>query len=390
MIDPVGVEAFLADHWERRPLLVRRDDPKSHADLLTLADLDRILALSSIRGSDIRVVDNGQETPIAELAEGAGGPGNVLEVLYARYRAGATLAVNFLHERWEPLSEFCRALGAELSAIVHTNVYLTPAGRRGLVPHFDNHDVFVAQLHGSKHWRFYSSPDRLPLRDATYRPPAEGPGEPVLELDVHPGDMLYVPRGWVHEASSEEETSLHLTIGVQPVVWVDLLYKAVDLLAANDVTWRRGLPLGFSTDETAARRTAELTADLLSALPSALPVDSALADLTRRSVAGRQTVLDGHLLDLDRLDREAEPDLDSRLLRRPRLLWRLTHEDGADRIALDFHGKTVRLPAAVADEVEFVAGAAEFSPREIPGGLDDEGRLVLVRRLLHEGFLTFA
>jgi ABC-type antimicrobial peptide transport system ATPase subunit len=34
LLDPVDADTFLAEHWERRPLLVRRNDPKYHADLV--------------------------------------------------------------------------------------------------------------------------------------------------------------------------------------------------------------------------------------------------------------------------------------------------------------------------------------------------------------------
>ena len=40
------------------------------------------------------------------------------------------------------------------------------------------------------------------------------------------------------------------------------------------------------------------------------------------------------------------------------------------------------------EEVEFLASAdAEFSAANLPGDLDQESRLVLVRRLVREGFL---
>ncbi len=43
------------------------------------------------------------------------------------------------------------------------------------------------------------------------------------------------------------------------------------------------------------------------------------------------------------------------------------------------------------EDVEFLASAdAEFTAADLPGDLDEEGRLVLVRRLVREGFLQLS
>ncbi|MFL5782823.1 MAG: hypothetical protein ACJ760_16015 [Thermoleophilaceae bacterium] len=50
-----------------------------------------------------------------------------------------------------------------------------------------------------------------------------------------------------------------------------------------------------------------------------------------------------------------------------------------------------RLPPQTEPAVRFVAEAAEpFSGRQVPPALDADGNLVLLRRLLREGFLTRA
>jgi hypothetical protein len=68
--------------------------------------------------------------------------------------------------------------------------------------------------------------------------------------------------------------------------------------------------------------------------------------------------------------------------RRPTVLFDL--EDST----LLFEGKQVALPAVARDDLEFIASAdEEFTAADLPGDLDDETRLVLVRRLVREGFL---
>src|SRR5262249_46646857 len=158
-------------------------------------DIDTIMSTSSVRSSDLRVVADGRETPISELAPP--GDATALELLYDCYRKGSTIVFTFLDERWEPLGALCRALGADLDARIQVNVYLTPPGARGLTPHFDTHDVFVQQVHGVKHWRLYESGYPLPILGQSYAAHRGGPdpGPPAEEFDLRPGDVLYLPRG---------------------------------------------------------------------------------------------------------------------------------------------------------------------------------------------------
>jgi hypothetical protein len=99
----------------------------------------------------------------------------------------------------------------------------------------------------------------------------------------------------------------------------------------------------------------------------------------RRFVETRRPILDGQLSEVAAL---ASIDLDTPLERRPTVLAEL------DGTTLVFEGKRVSFPERVAEELDAVYDAdGPFSAAELPGALDDEGRLVLVRRLIREGFL---
>jgi hypothetical protein len=55
---------------------------------------------------------------------------------------------------------------------------------------------------------------------------------------------------------------------------------------------------------------------------------------------------------------------------------------------LSFEGKHVTFPEHAREEIEALFAADEpFTAGELPGGLDDDSRLVLVRRLIREGFV---
>ena len=387
LVDPIGVEEFTDRYWERRHLVVTRNRPDYFDTLLTLSDMDHLLATSKVRSTDLRTVSNGVETPVTDLVSAdAGNMATAVEALYDRYRKGATINMLFLQEQWPPLTRLCQTLAVELSASFHVNVYLTPTASQGLGAHYDTHDVFVAQVHGSKHWRLYEPPLRLPLPSQPHLTGGTELGEPIAEFDLHPGDLLYMPRGTVHQAVSNDRASLHLTIGVQPVLWADLVCREVERMVRVDERFRESLPVGFAVDDerrrAAERLAAELLADLGTAVAAPARVEAVLAAGHRQALLGRKPDLWGHLLDLE-VAREV--DADTKLVRR--MVPAELTVDG-DRAELEFHGKRLRFPAHVEAQLRHVMESDGFTARDLPGPLDDGGRLVLLGKLLKEGFLT--
>ncbi len=58
---------------------------------------------------------------------------------------------------------------------------------------------------------------------------------------------------------------------------------------------------------------------------------------------------------------------------------------------LTFDGKNLAFPARIRDELSWVLEREDtFTAAELPGNLDDESRLVLVRRLVREGLLRIS
>lgn len=300
LLAPVSPRVFHEEYWERRPLHIARNDPGHYASLLTLADLDRVLARTSVREDDLRVVLDGRETPVSEIVgRGENSRRQALDALYGRFREGATIILNAFENRWEPLWRLCRTLGAEAGARFQVNVYVTPAGNRGFVPHHDTHDVYVAQAHGSKRWQLFGAPLELPLPSQPHDKSKPPPTVPEREVEMRPGDLLYLPRGTLHAATANEGISVHLTIGCHPVRGSTIVEDAVRRLVEQDVEFRRGVPLGFG-DGAVPRRELEahfarLVATLGAGLSPAAMADAALSR-ARSTIAPS---LAGHLVDLE-------------------------------------------------------------------------------------------
>jgi hypothetical protein len=284
---------------------------------------------------------------------------------------GASVVLQGLHMTWHPLAVYCRELEARLGHPAQANAYLTPRRSQGLPVHHDTHDVFVLQVSGSKRWLVYEPVLELPLRDQRYSPDSGGPGETVLDVVLGAGDTLYLPRGWLHQALTSEDDSLHLTIGVTVVAWISALRAALDR-CADDVEFRRSVPAdGRGGEELLERLAARLD-----------PADVAAA-ARDRFVRGRRPIRESGLAELRALD-----DLDAATLveRRRTVIADLFGREGG--VALVFEGKCIAFPAHVRPQLEYVLDAAgAFAAADLPGKLDESGRVVLVRRLVREGFL---
>jgi hypothetical protein len=227
MTDPA---AFLAEHWSRWPLL-DRGVPQRYSGLLNEAEVEELVGVRGLRLPAFRMVSAGtligtdRYTMSAQLGQGTVSdlidPDGVVRL----FEEGATLILRGLERHHPVIAAFCGALAADLGHPVRANSYVTPANARGHGIHYDLHDVFVLQCTGRKHWRVHERHIVDPLPgdgvDPTVR--RENLGAVVLDAVLEPGDSLYIPRGWPHLASTAGDTSIHLTLGVHVLTWLDVL-----------------------------------------------------------------------------------------------------------------------------------------------------------------------
>jgi JmjC domain len=377
-IEPVKAQRFLDEYWERKPLLVPRDEEGHFLGLLSIAEVERRVAEGGLRWPAFRVVKEGEKIALADYAEDIpwspkpfSGTARV-ERVAAEFEGGATIVLQALQLQHPPLGEFCRDLEAELGHPVQANAYYTPASAQGFAVHHDTHDVFCLQVEGEKRWLVYPPVLELPLKNQKYVPEMGEPGDPVLDVTMRAGDMLYLPRGWLHQAMTSNAASLHLTIGVNVFTWRDAVRDALDEAAREQVELRRGVPSDGRASE-----------GLLEALASRLAPDVVSSRRRQSFVKTRRPLRDDAFDQLRALD---DLDLDTSLERRRTVLADLSDAD--EELRLSFEGRELVLPAFVRDDLEFLVATDEpFRPSDLPGRLDDEGRLVLVRRLVREGLL---
>ncbi len=251
------VETFARTTWGREPLLLKSADPLGFADLLSEASVDELLSERGLRTPFLRVAKDGSTLANAAFtAPGGTGAGIADQVSDTRlttlFAGGSTLVLQALHRVWPPIIDFCQQLAADLGHPVQANAYVTPPQNQGFDDHYDVHDVFVLQVAGRKKWSIHAPVHPSPLRDQPWTDRREAVREaalqePVIDTVLEPGDVLYLPRGYLHSATALGGLTVHLTLGVHSWTRYAVAEELVALALrglADDEEARGSLPLG--------------------------------------------------------------------------------------------------------------------------------------------------
>ncbi|MEI8257566.1 MAG: cupin domain-containing protein [Deltaproteobacteria bacterium] len=380
LLAPIEPGVFLTEYWERKPLVLSRGLGGYYDELLSLSVVDRVLTSHHFFHPSIRQVTAARETAVEEYTF----PDGLIDTrrLLKAYSEGSTIILNQLELQVPPLLEFCRGLERELATRMQANTYVTPRNSQGFKPHYDSHDVFVLQIHGSKHWLFYDTPIELPMRGQGFRPEDTEAGAVTREFTLHPGDLLYIPRGLMHDARTTGEDSVHITAGVLATTWSELLLEAVGHAAIGDRDLRRALTPGFARAGAGRAEAAQTLRAMMQRVVDSLDAEALLDQAADDLIGTRVALMENQLEQLVRLDRIGA---DTRVGPRPKLIYRLRETD--EHVVISIFGTELKLPIHTARPLRYALETPSFAVRDLPDDLDAPGKLVLVRRLVREGIL---
>ncbi|RYD53932.1 MAG: hypothetical protein EOP60_09115 [Sphingomonadales bacterium] len=176
------------------------------AALFGLDQWERLLLQGAIRPGELRVMLDGTQLDLHKL--GIFGPAGRLNppALARLTRQGASVVHNDLHRLvpglWDLVCDTARHFREQVGLGLITSFGTRSAFKR----HFDQEDLLIVQLEGSKDWRFYGEPVPGP---ALPRAPDSLPAEISATITMQPGDVLYVPAGQTHECTAHGY-SMHL------------------------------------------------------------------------------------------------------------------------------------------------------------------------------------
>lgn len=280
LLHPITRDRFDADYNDRKPLHIPALEGAPKRALLNWGVFNALLDQSSIwTAQSLKMVFNGQPIPPEQYCVAARSQsGSTLRPSPARVQTllamGASLIAGDVQELTPELRAFSHRLARDFAGLVGANVYCSFGGVQAFDTHFDLHHVFAVQVEGEKTWRLYENradvPVSFPVDDAETRLWfAQTRGKLMTEVRMRPGDMLYLPRGWYHDALATEGASLHVTFSVSPL-YGRVLFGLLEAAAMQDPAFRQWLAPGDSDPDRLGKQLADLGRRLadLSALPA--------------------------------------------------------------------------------------------------------------------------
>lgn len=251
LLAPIGRRQFDDEFNDRQPLYIPAEAGGSKRALLDWAGFNRLLdQASNWTAQSLKLVHNGEpippETYCVQVQTQSGSayrpsPARVQTLL----ASGASLVAGDVHALTPELSAASRALAEHFAGLCCANVYCSFGGVQAFNTHFDPHHVLAVQVEGEKTWRLYANRADAPVElpqgvDNPREWFAAHRGPLKQELRMRPGDVLYLPRGWYHDALATEGASLHVTFGITPL-YGRILFRLLESAAMQDPAFRAWL-----------------------------------------------------------------------------------------------------------------------------------------------------
>mmetsp|Transcript_42487 Transcript_42487/g.83520 ORF Transcript_42487/g.83520 Transcript_42487/m.83520 type:complete len:484 (-) Transcript_42487:7-1458(-) len=144
---------------------------------------------------------------------------------FAAFLDGCSIVHNHADLMSPSLAALCLDLQKSLPH-AYVNTYLTPPNAAAVNAHADDRDVFVIQILGEKRWKVYGEVP-IPYPSANEQvgknnlpvPTNILNKKPLYEVVLKQGDVIYMPRGFVHEACTSSEPSFHATVALATHDW---------------------------------------------------------------------------------------------------------------------------------------------------------------------------
>jgi ribosomal protein L16 Arg81 hydroxylase len=382
LLQPISPSNFLSEYWEQRPLIISKRESNYYDSLFSINNFDDVIYFSECKYPDLRLLKDGQVLPQAYECKDRF---SSINRIYEAYNQGSTIVLDNLQFRWKPLAFFCRSLETFLSHTVNINSYLTPQSSQGFSAHFDTHEVFILQISGSKIWRIYEQASLLPLdTDKKNQFVSKSQlGNLLYEITLNSGDLLYIPRGYVHEALTSKSSSLHLTLGIDTFKWTDIISYALKLVSQQNVSFRKSLSVGFLNQNEQKEYLKNHFKELLELLSQNAVFDEAVEQLPQVLIEKMLPLPGEQFTQINNLD-HINPN--TVVKKREGMLCYISREE--DSVSIQFPGGKVKGPIYIEPALNFIANSEDFLIKDISSNISDNSKLILIRFLLKQGLLT--
>ncbi|MBC7754278.1 MAG: cupin-like domain-containing protein [Moraxellaceae bacterium] len=252
LIAPITSQEFFKNHWPHTPLFI----PATKNKLKTIFDLDQLRDLESLvaaRSLKVRACLPDFDDEYSSILLD---PQDALKA----YRNSMTLVFDSMHLQNDVLKDSLKQIRQDLGLVTggetdlckaRSIAYATPSGE-GTRLHFDANANFIIQMSGSKQWvlapnhsvknpteRFTTGSLEMPaaLEKQCHAMLLDEVPQDAIEIDMQPGCVLFVPRGYWH-ATTTFEDSLSLNFTYSQPTWADVFTKSLGEYLLTSADWR--------------------------------------------------------------------------------------------------------------------------------------------------------
>lgn len=215
-------QAFIEKHWQQTPVVLTQ----AFEDFVDPIAADELAGLACEEEISSRIV----------VTEANQNQWNVIQGPFEDYDTyGEThwqllvQAVNHWYPDSQPLVDAFRFLPDWRFDDLMVS-FATPLG--GVGPHIDNYDVFIIQGEGERRWKVGDKGDHQ-RRGGDANSPLVDDFEPIIDVVLKKGDVLYIPPGYPH-CGETLSLAISYSIGFRAPSQQELLTQLADSLIDNN------------------------------------------------------------------------------------------------------------------------------------------------------------
>jgi ribosomal protein L16 Arg81 hydroxylase len=249
LLSPLSDDDFRRTYYGQRPLHI----PVGDGDRKRPIGWDRLNELLAIRShwteANIKLMMNARPVfPNLYMDELDRPEGRVRRANRAKVQVflsmGASLVANSVEDVSPEIRHISSLLSEAFGGRAGANIYCSFKDVQAFASHCDLHEVFALQCEGEKVWNIYENRALAPTEtlqgEDAQKIIDSAKGRVALQVRLRPGDLLYIPRGFYHDALASSAASLHVTFSVIPLTG-RAVFSLLEELAVEDPEFRQYL-----------------------------------------------------------------------------------------------------------------------------------------------------
>lgn len=384
LLNPIDTNIFFEKYYEKNYLLIQDRDSHYYDSIVSVEDIDIALKLNIIPYQKLYLVKDGIKSSINHWATPTPKLEKIeldIEKMLNNLRNGYSLSINGVHNYLAKLKFFTNELNAENNITSSGNIYVTPNTARAFNPHYDRHELFVLQLEGTKHWKIYDMVNEIPDDNFPIVPVDYTKVKLLREVTLKKGDLLYIPRGMAHEATTTDTSSIHLTLSWHAPKMIDIL-KLMQEKSLELLFFRKSIASTLAETPDIEM----LKKDFIAAFHELVHTKSfeEYIKATYEHFQEKKLVTSPRKGLTNFIGKDSLNE-DTVIMPRRDLVFNFSRE--GIFLIVSFSGKKEKFPLLIKNSIEYIFNNEQFMVKDIPGAIPLDYKLTIIKNLLDKDMI---